>query len=222
MKTATKSIFALTLAVIFSLNATAKNNPTLSNILDVELGVEFSPMSDDGVIGLSISRVFANSVGEAMGLEPNDVLLGIGNQPIAVESLDDALASYQPGDDVLLRIKRNGQYKEINVKMPDLNASKEVKGYLGVDVMPIASKNAVGAKINYVSQNSTADIIGLNKGDVIMGVNNQPVIGNNMASLMEGLNAGEVATVNVIRNGKNEVIKTVLGSAPKNFANSVL
>ncbi|MFY0675527.1 MAG: PDZ domain-containing protein, partial [Bacteroidia bacterium] len=180
------------------------------------------PMSDDGVIGLSISRVFTNSVGEAMGLEPNDVLLGIGNQPIAVESLDDALANYLPGDDVLLRINRNGQYTEINVKMPNLNAAENAKGYLGVDVMPIASKNEVGAKINYVSQNSAAELIGLTKGDIIMGINNQPVMGNNMAELMKGLSAGEVVTVNVHKDGKTELIKTVLGNAPKNFANSVM
>lgn len=57
------------------------------------------------------------------------MLLGIEYQTIALESLVEALTNYQTGDNILLKIKRNGQYKEINLKMPDLNASKETKGY---------------------------------------------------------------------------------------------
>lgn len=86
-------------------------------------------MSDDGFIGISLSRVFTNSLGKAMRLELKEVLLGIEYQTIALESLVEALTNYQTGDNILLKIKRNGQYKEINLKMPDLNASKETKGY---------------------------------------------------------------------------------------------
>ena len=56
--------------------------------------------------------------------------------------------------------------------------------------MQIASKNEVVAEINFVSQNVAAKPIGIQKGDLIMGVNNQPVIGNNLSQLLEGLIVG--------------------------------
>ena len=56
--------------------------------------------------------------------------------------------------------------------------------------MQIASKKEVGAKINFVSQNGAAKPIGIQKGDLIMGVKNQPVIGNNLSQLLEGLIVG--------------------------------
>ncbi|MGB0430039.1 MAG: PDZ domain-containing protein [Bacteroidia bacterium] len=215
MKLTTKTISTLVVALLFSFQAvvagTITNSKSTTKVLDVDLGIEYSVAEDENEIGISIDKVFNNSMGKAIGLQPNDILIGIGNQPIQMASLEKALSDYKPGDDVLLRVNRNGKYHEIKTKMPAIAGANASKGKLGIELKPLAKQNKVGAKIKKVEKGSAANHCGLKYGDILLGINNKPVVGHNVHILLNEHNAGELVNLRIQRNGKLLNITTVLG-----------
>lgn len=174
----------------------------VNRVLDVELGLEYSAFKDNNKIGLSISNVFTNSVGEALGFQKDDILIGIGNQPIVLASLQEGLNLYKAGDDVLLRIERNGRYQEIIAKMPSMNGKSNDKGVLGIGAIALAEKDMVGATVMFVKKQSAA---------LYAGVDNQPIVGNNLSAIMSNYRAGDVVLLRIQRSNMLLMINTVLG-----------
>lgn len=183
----------------------------VNRVLDVELGLEYSAFKDNNKIGLSISNVFTNSVGEALGFQKDDILIGIGNQPIVLASLQEGLNLYKAGDDVLLRIERNGRYQEIIAKMPSMNGKSNDKGVLGIGAIALAEKDMVGATVMFVKKQSAALYAGVEKNDIILGVDNQPIVGNNLSAIMSNYRAGDVVLLRIQRSNMLLMINTVLG-----------
>ncbi len=77
---------------------------------------DFTPV-DSGVL---LAGVTAGSPAEGGGLERGDILIGLGTYDVAdLQGFTDALAAYQPGDEVTLRYLRDGEERETTVRLGD-------------------------------------------------------------------------------------------------------
>ena len=104
-----------------------------------------------------------------------------------------------------------------------LKTGKVHRGMLGVTIQSIdadlaASLNmpaARGAIVTSVSPGGPADKAGINRGDVITSVNNQPTTDNNvLRNQVAGLGPGATATVGILRNGHEQNVQVTLAELP--------
>ncbi|HEX4998314.1 MAG TPA: DegQ family serine endoprotease [Terriglobia bacterium] len=102
-------------------------------------------------------------------------------------------------------------------------SGKVRRGILGVTIQPITSdlaaslglKESHGALVNSVSPGSAAARAGIERGDVITGINGQPVADSNfLRNQVAQTQPGTEITLNLIREGKEIQKKVTLGERP--------
>jgi serine protease Do len=168
------------------------------------IGIEFSGQPNPAIAhiygsGVTVSNVVAGTPADEAGLKIGDTITSVDGKD--VKSGDDLvadIASRRPGSKVKLAFVRNGKKEEASVSIADRgkifasrlgeedeNQSEEAPkpSKLGVTVRSITSDLAdrlsipagKGVVVQDVKQGSFAEDLGLNRGDVILEVNKQPV-----------------------------------------------
>ncbi len=80
----------------------------------------------DVVNGVFIDSVFDNSSAEVAGIKQGDVIVEVEGVTIKTTSdLQAMIASRRPGDDVRITVDRNGDIRDINVKLKNLEGKME-------------------------------------------------------------------------------------------------
>ncbi|MDZ4844467.1 MAG: PDZ domain-containing protein [Chitinophagales bacterium] len=193
---------------------------------------------------VSITEVIPGSAAEQAGLKERDVLLKVDTTSIIdAEQFREIIRSYKPQDEIALQIVRDG--KEQTVKailkekkrvrefhfMPD--GGMEWKGHLPpmkffdeerieqikdrpfLGIVPNESTDKKGVVIEDVIEKSSAQELGLQKGDVIKKLNDKPI--ENFDALREvlgSLKVGDEVKVEFEREGKITSETAKLGSKP--------
>jgi len=115
--------------------------------------------------------------------------------------------------------------KEILPQLRD--TGKVVRGWMGVQIQPITDdlartyrmKDAKGALISDVTDNSPADKADLEPGDVVVEVDGRPVEDNNDLSRYIASKApGSTVRLHVLRNGSDKTVSLTLGTFPEEGA----
>jgi serine protease Do len=168
------------------------------------IGIEFSAQPNPAIAriygsGVTVSNVVSGSPAEVAGLKIGDTITSVDGKD--VKSGDDLvadIASRKPGSKAKLAFVRNGKKEDTTVTIAD--RSKLFASRLGEEdasqgeETPKASKFGVtvrsitpdladrlsipsgkGVVVQDVKQGSFAEDLGLNRGDVILEVNKQPV-----------------------------------------------
>ncbi len=168
------------------------------------IGIEFSAQPNPAIAriygsGVTVSNVVSGSPAEEAGLKIGDTITSVDGKD--VKSGDDLvadIASRKPGTKAKLAFVRNGKKQDTTVTIAD--RSKLFAARLGEEdesqgeEAPTASKFGVtvrnitpdladrlgipagkGVVVQDVKQGSFAEDLGLNRGDVILEVNKQPV-----------------------------------------------
>jgi len=147
--------------------------------------------------GALLASVVSDSPAARAGLQPGDVIEAVNGRKIdSPRDLALTVASVTPGDDAKFQVLRNGQDKEISVKVGELPSDKTAQsrepagsqssehGQLGLALAPLTHderdqlqvpEGQNGVLIRAVRSGSPAEIAGLRPGDVIVGVGNQNV-----------------------------------------------
>jgi serine protease Do len=164
---------------------TAQQNPAVARVYGVQSGV-------------TISNVVAGSPADQAGLKVGDTINSIDGKPVKNgDELVSDIASRKPGSKATIGFLRNGKKQETTVTIADrakLFASRlgeEEEGQedntpkpskFGATVRSLtpemADRLGVPAKgviVQDVKAGSFADDVGLNRGDVILEINKQPV-----------------------------------------------
>ena len=125
--------------------------------------------------GAVVSRVFEGSPAAAAGLRTGDVITAVAGKPVdsreAFSTYTSTLASGQP---VSLSVARGGSQQNVQVRPAEpppnlgIRILQETAGLHVVD----QSRSVV---VDQVDRGSRADRIGITRGDVIAGVNNEEV-----------------------------------------------
>ena len=157
-------------------------------------------MNPDEPTGALVATVTANSPAAKAGLKPGDVILTANGQPVkSVHDLPRLVASMPPGQKLELSVRRGG--KDMNLaattaEMPQeqqtasAQSTGEEKGPppsatgLGLQLAAIDQslrrefripKDVEGAVVTKVASDSPAAALGIEPGDVIVSVDQQPV-----------------------------------------------
>jgi serine protease Do len=144
--------------------------------------------------GALLASVETNSPAARAGFEPGDVIQAVnGRQITSPRDLALTVASVKPGDDAQFKVLRDGQERDITVKIGEqppekvANAQSEEprnRGQLGVALAPLTPDERDqlqvpdgqnGALIREVRPGSPAADAGLRPGDIIVGVGSQKV-----------------------------------------------
>jgi serine protease Do len=168
------------------------------------IGIEFSGQPNPAIAhiygaGVTVSNVVSGTPADQAGLKIGDTITSVDGKE--VKSGDDLvadIASRKPGSKAKLAFIRNGKKEEATVTIADRsklfasrlgeedeNQSEEAPqpSKFGITVRGITSDLAdrlsiaagKGVVVQDVKQGSFAEDLGLNRGDVILEVNRQPV-----------------------------------------------
>jgi membrane-associated protease RseP (regulator of RpoE activity) len=90
-------------------------------------------------LGALIIEVLPNTPAERAGLQPGDVIMAVDGQQIgAGQSLSDLIQAYNPGDRVVLTVRRAGSERlRVDVQLVE-SPTNPGSGYLGVRVQDLA------------------------------------------------------------------------------------
>jgi S1-C subfamily serine protease len=128
------------------------------------------------------------SAAKAAGIEKGDVLTAINNVPIRnFAELQSQLNRYRPGDKISVTVDRKGEKRTFNVVLKNDEGSTEItrkadaSSVLGATFKPLSDQQkrtlGISSGIEVVSVDSKGLFRkeGINKGFIIMRMNNLPV-----------------------------------------------
>ncbi len=191
------------------------------------IGVGIQPITEEMVSflklderkGALVSQVYSGSPAEKAGLEVGDVIIRVDDTGIDdPDTLVRTVLRHEVGDDLKLLVVRNGKEKRLEVKtgvMPDEPSGSGVAGTgkvpaFGVEVQDLTSEMAGamgigtegGVVVTGVTPGSPADQSGIQRGDVILEVNRQPV--ESVSSFLEAASkaTGDTALLLIGRDGR--------------------
>lgn len=140
-----------------------------------------------------IDSVINGYAAQEIGLQQNDIIIELDGKKIKNKYDLNKVMGKSNGDEIELKIKRNGEILEYNIKPTEVK-SKNTGMYLGED-----------CKILTVEKGSSAEKQGLKTNDKIIRINNEEINGNvdKVIEIMQqkGLNT----VVITIERGKQEI-----------------
>jgi len=182
--------------------------------------------------GALLAGVQSDSPAAQAGLQPGDVIESVNGTKITnPKELALNVASIQPGDQAHLSVLRDGQTKDVAVKvgaMPnEQTASNDSDGgvhpaRIGLALAPLSPdvRNQLdvpdgtkGVVVQGVQPGSPAEAAGLQPGDVIIGVGTRSVSSPAEAAraMRTALNSDHALALRVIRNGQPVFVGVTLG-----------
>ena len=152
-------------------------------IMGTELNSELAKaMKVDAQRGAFISQVMPKSAAEKAGIKAGDVILSMNGKPISsFASFRADIGTMPIGTKVTLGLLRDGKPVIVDVTIEQSTQTAKVESgniYTGIEGAELSNNAAAdkkGVKVDEVKPGSTAARIGLKKGDVILGVNQQKV-----------------------------------------------
>ncbi|MCG3100304.1 serine endoprotease DegP [Pantoea agglomerans] len=155
-------------------------------ILGTELNSELAKaMKVDAQRGAFVSQVMPNSSAAKAGIKAGDVITSLNGKPISsFAALRAEVGSMPIGSKVTLGLLREGKPVNVTLELQQSSQNQVDSStiFSGIEGAEMSNKGAdKGVVVNNVKANSPAARIGLKKGDVIMGANQQPV--KNIAEL---------------------------------------
>jgi S1-C subfamily serine protease len=181
-----------------------------------------------------ITEVITGSPAAKAGLQAGDILLAINDKPVDWQILvTDLLASYKPGDEVTLKIKRDDAERSIKVRLGE-HPVKKGAPYLGLRYtlaigslsLPFEqSERASGARVVQVVAGSPAARAGLKVGDLITAANDKPIkSADDLVQLVGRSKPGDVLALSVRREGQEKPLSltVTLGEHPERAGKAYL
>ena len=161
-------------------------------IIDTELNSELAKaMKVDAQRGAFVSQVMPNSSAAKAGIKAGDVITSLNGKPISsFAALRAEVGSMPIGSKVTLGLLRDGKPVNVSLELQQSSQNQVDSStiFSGIEGAEMSNKGAdKGVVVNNVKANSPAARIGLKKGDVIMGANQQPV--KNIAELRKILDS---------------------------------
>ncbi|MDR3430606.1 MAG: serine endoprotease DegQ [Rouxiella aceris] len=158
--------------------------------------------------GAFVNEVLADSAAAKAGIKSGDVIVSLQDQPLSsFAELRAKVATAGPGIVMKLGILRDGKAMDVNVtldKSPDVVIALEKinPAMTGASLSDIDAKTGKGVHVDDVKKGSPADQVGLQKDDVIVGINREPV--DNLAALRKMLESKpDLIALSVQRNGQS-------------------
>lgn len=162
----------------------------------------------DAQRGAFVSEVMPNSAASKAGLKAGDVLVSVDGKPISsFAELRAKVGTTGPGKTVKIGLLREGKPLEVAVTLENsdnvgTSAQSLHPTLQGASLSNIDVKGKKGVKIDSVEKGTPAAQIGLQKDDVIVGVNREPI--ETITQLRKALDGKPaVIALNIVRGDEN-------------------
>ncbi len=169
--------------------------------------------------GSYIENVIDNTAAKNAGLQAFDYVYGIDEYRTGEnQSLGAILHKYEPGDNAEVLFIRRGkkQRKPITfiakseARFSNIDECDEA--FLGVRHMTTNNHSKGNVVVNPI-ENSTADLIGIKKGDSLIEINGYPIYDwSDVATGIDVMKPGEKIKVNIRRNGQDRLVSGIIKS----------
>lgn len=174
-------------------------------ILGTELNSELAKaMHINAQRGAFISQVVPHSAAEKAGIKPGDVIISLNGKPLnSFAALRAEAGSLPVGSQLQLGILRGANRLNLKVELQQSTESKVAsatiyQGIEGAELSNITIAGQTGVQVDSVKSGSAAARLGLLKGDIILGINQQRV--SNLGELRKILDAKpEILAFNIKR-----------------------
>jgi serine protease Do len=157
-------------------------------IMGTELNSELAKaMKVDAQRGAFVSQVMANSSAAKAGVKAGDVITTINGKAISsFAALRAEVGSMPVGSKITLGLLRDGKPVSVNLELQQssqnqVDSASIFTGIEGAEMSNRSGKDQKGIQVTDVKPGTPAAGIGLKKGDIIVGINQQAV--NNIAEL---------------------------------------
>lgn len=168
------------------------------------------------VAGVLIQGVTGGGPAEDVGLRQSDVLYSVDGEVVySPNGLQNLIAQKRPGDDVTLRIYREGSARDIRVRLGEapLNAPPQAmpepeepaaEEKLGITVAPLTEEilpmtgyeEADGVIITGVTRLGPADRRGVGRGEKLLSINNELIeTPDDVRRVLRGVEPGQVVSL---------------------------
>ncbi len=172
--------------------------------LNADLAKAFNVSAQQGAF---VSEVIPNSAAEKAGLKAGDVITAMNGQKISsFAEMRAKIATSGAGKEIELTYLRDGKSENVKVTLQaddgSQTASKtELPALDGATLNNYDAKGVKGVEISKVQPNSMAAQRGLKSGDIIIGINRQPI--ESTQDLRKALDEKPSAVALNILRGKN-------------------
>ena len=178
-----------------------------------ELSESFNMKSTQGAL---VAGVEKESPADKGGLKPGDVILKFGENDIKVSSdLPKFVSSTKPGSKIFMNILRQGKEKQLEITIGEMPSEEMVvakkneqsqKNRIGLTVKDLTPQQKKQIKENagvLVLDVADASLnAGIRKGDVILGLNNNPVSSvQSFNQDLKKIKKGKTIALLIYRNG---------------------
>ncbi|HXH18213.1 MAG TPA: PDZ domain-containing protein [Chitinophagales bacterium] len=185
-------------------------------------------LSAKPVSGAVVTGVIEETPAEKAGLKKADIIIRVNDTDITgSQQFRETIRSFKPGEAITITYLRDGQENKVSVmleekkkphpfplfdddiewmgKLPPmhLHLPAEFKDRPFLGVVPDESEDENGVRIGEVIEKSTAQEIGLKKGDVIAAINGKPVKNfDELREVIGSMKPGDEVKVNFVREGQ--------------------
>ena len=177
-------------------------------VMGTELNSELAKaMKVDAQRGAFVSQVLPNSAAAKAGIKAGDVVVSMNGKPLtSFAALRAEVGTLPIGTTLKLGLLRDGKPMDVSVQLQQSTQDKVQSAiiYTGIEGADLSNSDTSdkGVRIDNVKPGSSAARIGLKKGDVIRGVNQQSVA--NLGELRKILDSKpSVLALNVKRGDSN-------------------
>jgi serine protease Do len=179
-----------------------------------DLASKFNVKEDEGVL---VNEVFEGDPASKAGMQPGDIILKLDGKTVDTpQTLSRLIASFPPGKDAAFEIIRDGQRKNLTVKLGErkeeaVTASipkQQPEMVLGLNVQDLTPdladrfklKDEKGVLVTKVEPGSSADSEGIKEGDLIKEVNRSKVENSDdFRNAIGKVKKGESVLIRIIR-----------------------
>lgn len=160
--------------------------------------------------GSRIDRLYPDAAAQQAGLQIMDYIYAVDGKTVSrSRSLNDLLEDYEPGDQVEITYLRQGRTATKNLTLSrrsELDMPKVEKTedpFLGISLRHDEVPEAINGPPVSITENSTAQAMGLEDGDIITAIDGYPVIDwHDMNPLIDMREVGDDIELAVYRDGE--------------------
>ena len=166
--------------------------------------------STGNYISPTIDTVVPEYAAETSGIQAGDRILEIDGKTVRLRSDIDEAIQNSNGNEMTITLQRGNEQKDMKL-VPSVEETKAIGIYLGVESDDLSSE------IKSVYQNSPAEKIGLQAGDVILSINDEEAQ-NDPYKIVELINNSKTDKIDVkIERNNEEIVFNVTPEIQKTY-----
>ena len=192
------------------------------NINNEQTTVESDDLIEDSEKGVVVTSVLEDGPAGEAGLMKGDVILKVADEEVnSVNELREAIAEYEPDDQVQFVIRRGTEKVVKTITLGEYNDNAFLGTGLCCGDTPFEGQwsgsmmSANGILVIEVLEDSPADNAGLEEGDLILVVDGDDLdLETDLAALIQSYEPGDEVVFEILRDRERLEVTVKLGSGP--------